>query len=1060
MAVDPARVKSLFLTASDLEGPGERAAFLDRECASDAGLRARVEALLRANDAAPMPPFDAETGTSAYARDGASPTEDFHDSTAHVGSVLGGKYKLIEAIGEGGMGQVFLAQQTEPVKRAVAVKVIKAGMDSRAVLTRFEAERQALAMMDHPNIAKVLDAGATDGGRPFFVMELVKGTSITKFCDERKLTPRQRLELFVPVCHAIQHAHQKGVIHRDVKPSNVLVAMYDDKPVVKVIDFGVAKAAGQALTEKTLMTGLGAVVGTAEYMSPEQASLNNLDIDTRSDVYSLGVLLYELLTGATPIDRKSLGKAALLEILRIVREVEAPRPSAKLSTSDALPTLSANRGTEPKKLTGLLRSELDWIVMKALEKDRARRYETANGFAADILRFLSGEAVQAHPPSAAYRLTKFVRRHKGQVIAAGAVMVALLLGTAGTTWGMFEAKRSADAERSARLDAVEHAERAQKRLEQIEKANATLGSIFENLDPREIAKAERPLQAILVEKLDQAATQLEGESIGDPLVVAGMQTKFGNSLLGLGEPAKAIALLEKARATFQSHLGLENPETLSRMSSLAWAYLEAGKLNLALPLHEETLKLRKAKLGADHPATLISMNNLAATYQTVGKRSLALALHEETYKLCKAKHGPDHPDTLASMYGLAVSYRSAGKLDLALPLFEESLELHRGKYGPTHPHTLVGMGNLASAYRSCGKLEAAMALYDETLTLRKIHLGPDHPDTLVSMNDLAVAFQDARKRDQAMALFVGTLKLRKARLGAEHPLTLQSMSNLATAYRDAGKLDLAIPLHEETLGLRKAKLGPDHPATLNSMNNVAAAYWSAKRLDRSIPLFEELLRLSEGKLGRDHPETLLAVGNLGANYLAANRLSEAIPLLEEVNRSGNKHYSLRGFVVPLRDAYMKAGQDVKLISLLAEQASTARATLPKDSLQLAGLLAQIGGVLLERKQWPSAEPLLRECLTIREKKEPDDWRTSNTQSLLGGALLGQKKFADAEPLLRKGYEGMKARAEAIPAGGKARLPEALDRLIELSIAANKPDDVKKWQDERAKYPPSRPAGKN
>jgi WD40 repeat protein/serine/threonine protein kinase/tetratricopeptide (TPR) repeat protein len=438
MAVDAARAKSLFLAASDLADPAERAVFLDRECSGDADLRARVDALLQANDAAPLQAAHEATVDSA---DGQPGTEDYEDPTAHVGAILAGKYKLIEEIGEGGMGNVFMAQQTEPVKRAVAVKVIKAGMDSRAVLARFEAERQALAMMDHPNIAKVLDADTTDAGRPFFVMELVKGTPITRYCDEHKLTPRQRLELFVPVCQAIQHAHQKGIIHRDIKPTNVLVALYDDRPVPKVIDFGVAKAAGQALTDKTLMTGFGALVGTPEYMSPEQASLNNLDIDTRSDVYSLGVLLYELLTGTTPVDKKSLAAAALLEILRIVREVEAPRPSAKLSTIDTLPSVAANRGTEPAKLSRLMRGELDWLVMKALEKDRTRRYETANALSRDIQRYLADEVVEAQPPSVGYRVSKFVRRHKGQVIAASLVLLALLGGIIGTSIGLVRADR-------------------------------------------------------------------------------------------------------------------------------------------------------------------------------------------------------------------------------------------------------------------------------------------------------------------------------------------------------------------------------------------------------------------------------------------------------------------------------------------------------------------------------------------------------------------------------------------------------------------------------------------
>jgi serine/threonine protein kinase len=479
MAVDAARAKSLFLAASDLADPAERAAYLERECGGDAELRARVEALLRANDAAPLPLDSPGGATSAHVADRLPETEDYGDPTARVGALLAGKYKLVEEIGEGGMGSVFLAQQTEPVKRAVAVKVIKAGMDSRAVLARFEAERQALALMDHPHIAKVLDAGTTDGGRPFFVMELVKGTPITKFCDQRKLTPRQRLDLFVPVCQAIQHAHQKGIIHRDIKPSNVLVALYDDRAVPKVIDFGVAKAAGQALTDKTLMTGFGALVGTPEYMSPEQASLNNLDIDTRSDVYSLGVLLYELLTGTTPVDKKSLGQAAVLEVLRIVREVEAPRPSAKLSSLDTLPSVAANRGTEPAKLSRLMKGELDWLVLKALEKDRSRRYETANALSRDIQRYLADEVVEARPPSVGYRVSKFVCRHKGQVLAASVVLLALLGGIVGTTLGLFEAWRQ---EQIARGETAEkdkallaEAKRVTERDDALGKRDAALG---------------------------------------------------------------------------------------------------------------------------------------------------------------------------------------------------------------------------------------------------------------------------------------------------------------------------------------------------------------------------------------------------------------------------------------------------------------------------------------------------------------------------------------------------------------------------------------------------------
>jgi serine/threonine protein kinase/tetratricopeptide (TPR) repeat protein len=404
----------------------DRAHYLDEACAGDPELRRRVERLLKAV---------AEAGSflEAPAQD-PSPTVD-QPPVESPGTVIG-PFKLIEQIGEGGMGTVWMAQQTEPVKRFVALKLIKAGMDSAQVIARFEAERQALALMDHPNIARVLDGGTTDAGRPYFVMDLVKGVPITRYCDEHHLTPRQRLELFLPVCQAVQHAHQKGIIHRDLKPSNVLVAQYDGKPVPKVIDFGVAKAAGQSLTDKTLVTGFGAIVGTLEYMSPEQAEVNQLDIDTRSDIYSLGVLLYELLTGSPPFSKKELETAGVLEMLRVIREQEPSKPSTKLSTAEGLPTLAANRGTEPAKLTRLVRGELDWIVMKALEKARNRRYETANGFAMDVQRYLADEPVQACPPSVGYRLQKFARRNKVGLAVACLVLffIVLLGGIVG--WGM------------------------------------------------------------------------------------------------------------------------------------------------------------------------------------------------------------------------------------------------------------------------------------------------------------------------------------------------------------------------------------------------------------------------------------------------------------------------------------------------------------------------------------------------------------------------------------------------------------------------------------------------
>jgi serine/threonine protein kinase len=476
MAEWNSRANSVFLSALEITDPEQRRSFLASACARDEGLRRAVEGLLQAHAEAgsafdpsmgvPEPATHAPIGTRAAT------------GIEKAGSIIAGRYKLLQQIGEGGMGTVWMAEQSEPVKRMVALKVIKAGMDSAQVVSRFEAERQALALMDHPNIARVLDGGSTASGRPFFVMELVKGVAITRFCDERRLSPRERLALFVPVCQAVQHAHQKGIIHRDLKPSNVLIALYDGKPVPKVIDFGVAKAAGQKLTEKTLFTGFGAILGTLEYMSPEQAELNQLDIDTRSDIYSLGVLMYELLTGSTPLDKERLKQGAFLELLRLIREEEPPRPSNRLSSSAGLATLSEQRSLSPASLSRLLRGELDWIVMKALEKDRKQRYETATGLAEDIERYLRDEPVHAGPPSRSYQLRKFLKRNRTGVLAASLIFVALLGGVIGTTTAMVRAQdaetRAHDSANKAKLEE----DRAKKLLEDVKLHDEVLQSLL------------------------------------------------------------------------------------------------------------------------------------------------------------------------------------------------------------------------------------------------------------------------------------------------------------------------------------------------------------------------------------------------------------------------------------------------------------------------------------------------------------------------------------------------------------------------------------------------------
>ncbi len=413
----PSDLKSIFGQAADIAAPADRAAYLDDACGDDAALRSEVEALLNAAEKA-----GSFMGGPAIA---VGDTEMFPAIAERPGTVIG-PYKLLQQIGEGGMGVVFMAEQSEPIHRTVALKIIKPGMDTRQIIGRFEAERQALAMMDHPNIARVLDAGETETGRPYFVMELVKGAPITQYCDEHRLNIAERLELFVQVCQAVQHAHQKGIIHRDLKPSNVLVAEYDDNPVPKVIDFGVAKATAQKLTERTMFTEFGQLVGTFEYMSPEQTKLNQLDVDTRSDIYSLGVLLYELLAGTTPLEKGRVRSASFDEILHIISEEDPPRLSTRLSSSQTLAALASNRGLEPDKLSHAMRGELDWIVMKCLEKDRNRRYPTANALALDIQRYLNDEPIEARRPTRSYRLKKFIHRNMAGMLVGASIAAALL----------------------------------------------------------------------------------------------------------------------------------------------------------------------------------------------------------------------------------------------------------------------------------------------------------------------------------------------------------------------------------------------------------------------------------------------------------------------------------------------------------------------------------------------------------------------------------------------------------------------------------------------------------
>jgi tetratricopeptide (TPR) repeat protein len=667
------------------------------------------------------------------------PPED-PDATRTAGEQSGsvhhiGNYRLLERVGEGGMGEVWLAEQEKPVRRRVALKLIKAGMDTRQVIARFESERQALALMNHPSIAKVFDAGTTPEGRPFFAMEYVKGEPITCYCDRHCLTTRERLELFMKVCAGVQHAHQKGIIHRDIKASNVLVAIQEEKPVPKIIDFGVAKATEHRLTEQTVYTQLGVLIGTPEYMSPEQAEMTGLDVDTRTDVYSLGVLLYELLTGVLPFDPKELRKSGFDEIRRKIREEEPFRPSTRVSTLDGetATSLSTTHRVELPTLRRQLKGDLDWITMKALEKDRTRRYGSANELAADIGRHLRHEPVEAGPPSASYRMGKFVRRHKVGVAAGVVVALAVVLGIAGTTVGFVRAKR---AEGQARQEA-----------ETAERVSDFLVNLFEVSDPSEA----RGNTITAREILDKGAEKIELELGDQPLVRARLLHTIGSVYERLGLYDLAIALLESALAQRREALGNQHPATLGSMSALGWTCYQCGRLDRARELFRESHEGRTLVFGEDHPDTLWSLHYLGtieSRFQNFheAERLLLKALERERRIL-----GDEHYNTLGTINNLAQLYQTLGRYDEAERLHRENLETRRRVLGEDHPITVTSMHNLGFLYRTLGRYDEAELLLRETLKIQGRVLGEEHPDAFRSMRELVKLFRSQGRYDEALA---------------------------------------------------------------------------------------------------------------------------------------------------------------------------------------------------------------------------------------------------------------------------------------------------------------------
>jgi serine/threonine protein kinase/tetratricopeptide (TPR) repeat protein len=944
MTVDFDKLRDVFHDAVERHLPEQWDAYLDQACAGDEELRRQAALLLKAHAESAGPLEQRAVGrdwTAPYA----APTE-------RPGTIIG-PYKLLEQIGEGGFGVVFMASQQEPIHRKVALKVLKPGMDSKQVIGRFEVERQALALMDHPNIAKVLDAGQTASGRPYFVMDLVKGLPITDYCDQAQLVPRERLELFVHLCQAVQHAHQKGIIHRDLKPSNVLVTVHDTMPVVKVIDFGVAKALGQQLTEKTLFTGFAQMIGTPLYMSPEQAGQSGLDVDTRSDIYSLGVLLYELLTGTTPFGKEQLKEVGYDEIRRIIREEEPPSPSTRIGTlGQAATTVSTHRKSDPKRLSQLLRGELDWIVMKALEKDRNRRYETANGMAMDVERYLRNEPVLAGPPSPRYRLRKFVSRNRGPVLAAIAMVILLVAGIVGTTAGLVRALKESAARELGRAAEARRRQQARDALDAM--SSRVVKDWLAQQRNRNLSERQR-------EFLQQALTAYEdfARDVGDDEAsragVADAHRRVGGIQYMLGQLTEAERAYRRS-AELYARLTADFPGTAVYQQHRGTVYrglglllTVRGRMAEAEAVYRDALATQK-QLAADFPNEPEYRHDLGMTAHDLGLLLVDTARYTDAEKAygdalaIQKQLAADFPGTtpgvtpfqhtLAGTFNdLGRLWQLVGQLKKAEDAYRTALAIHQQlvdrfpSWVPYRCDLARHHHNLGNLLASVGRTAEAEAAYHDALVIRK-QLTAESPAVPGYLAELAeshfscgILFAQSGRPSEAEAAYRDALAIRK-QLAADFRANANFRHNHAQSYLGLGVLfqSTGRPLeaeaaYREALAIQK-HLVADFPKApfyrrdlANSYNNLGVLYQFTRRPKKAEDAYRDALMLGK-QLVTDSPSvpdyesllaaTLVNLGNLyliRQDYAAARRMfEEALPHHQAALKANPRHSDYRQFL--------------------------------------------------------------------------------------------------------------------------------------------------------------------
>jgi serine/threonine protein kinase/Tfp pilus assembly protein PilF len=913
-----------------------------------------------------------ETGTRAI------------DPDETAGAVIG-RYHLLQKIGEGGMGEVWLAEQKEPVRRRVAVKLVKTGTNSREVIARFESERQTLALMDHPAIAKVLDAGSTPQGGPYFVMEYIAGTPITTYCDQHKLTTRQRLMLFIHVCEGVQHAHQKAIIHRDLKPSNILISEVDGEPAPKIIDFGVAKAMTQKLTADTMFTRVGAMIGTPEYMSPEQALSSGEDIDTRTDVYSLGIILYELLVGAPPIE---LRKVALDEFLRKLREDDAVKPSTRIRTQDPATSteLAQRRQTEPAVLIKQVRGDLDSIALKALEKERGRRYGSPSDFAADIGRYLRNEPVLAVAPSTGYRLRKFASRHRGALATACAFILVLIAAAVVSIRQGIRANREA-AIAQAVNDFVQNDLLAQ-------------ASAYSQSKPDPDLKVRTAL--------DRAARRMEGKFNQQPEVAASIRNTIGQAYMDVGVYPEARTQFESSLDIERRVLGQKNPTTLRTMSRLGRVYQAQGKYAQAESLLGQTLEGQRRLLGPEHPDTLYTANALAFAYMQQGKSAQAEALHSHIFEIARRVFGPEDSRTLNIMNNLGIDYFRSGMYPKAEALLRQVVDTRLRVWGPDHPETVTPMVNLGSVYHYEGKDAQSEQLYSRALEIERRVLGPDHPHTLSTMSSLAIAYSAEGKYARAEQLGNQTLETQRRVLGPDNPATLVTMSQLAADYGREGNHAQAAQLLSQVLEIQRRVLVPGHSDTLITMTNLALADALLGKYAQAEQLLGEASEAARRALAPEHPLTL-------------------------------------GILSQFAEVYQMQGKYAQAEKVATQVLGSRRHALGNEHPDTMIAAADLGLACVSQGKFADAEPLAREAMQTDNRLWPDDWQRFRAESLLGASVAGQKRYAEAEPLLTEGYEGMLARRSNIPGDQRYNLELAHQWIVHLYQTWGKPAKVGEWR---------------